>query len=565
MDRILHLGELGHFKEMLGTASPAVDIETGPTEKGYAVLGVGFGYPFSAGFVDLQTAFRLAQSIPPDTPRIFHNAKFDIKGLGVGNPLFRPLDDSMIAAHLLQYQGVGLSYLASWVLDQKLEDYKEVLARHSAVDLAGVPYEAMAQYCMDQVVATSRLMEEFAVGMRKEGLLKAYELELKIIPILAQMELDGVRVDREFLQSTQEGYSVQEMAIRKAIRDLSGDKLQNPNSHPQLREYLYKVLKLPVKGRTRKGRKPSTDDRALEKIKHLHPIVRLVQLMRQTAKNTDACVEILEKLDTDDRSRTNYSQVSVETGRLSSKNPSHHTVPKRRVSSKPIRKAFVAKEGCMLLVADKDQIELRIITEDSQDKRFLEVFNSGEDAHLATCMDVFGDSSRRFYGKMLNYSVVYGSGPGQVADQSKVGYAVGQRWLNKFFSVHKKLKQYSYDLAARAKEEGFVRTRLGRKRNMELFFRVSESDGRRKAVNTVTQGTAAEVIKEEMVRMQEYIEREGLETRMILQIHDELIFEVPHRELGEMKRAVGELMVTTYGRMRLPVTIKVGRSWGEAT
>ncbi|MDP3046312.1 MAG: DNA polymerase, partial [Chloroflexota bacterium] len=348
----------------------------------------------------------------------------------------------------------------------------------------------------------------------------------------------------------------------------------NINSTQQLASVLFEELKLDKARRTKTGY--STDSAVLEELRGKHPVVALILEHRQLTKLKSTYVDALPLLVDrhDGRVHTSYNQTVTSTGRLSSSDPNLQNIPIRTDLGKQVRAAFVAPPGSVLLAADYSQVELRILAHVSQDPTLLATFERGEDIHSATAAAIFDvpldqvTPAQRRVAKGINFGIVYGMGDYGLAQRTDLDQKDASRFIADYFGHHPGVKGYLDETKRLAKEQGYVSTLLGRRRYLPELKnpnRAVVAAAERMAVNMPIQGTAADIIKIAMVRLHKAIQERGLRSRMILQVHDELIFEVPEEELAAMKPLVQDLMENALPMsVHLKVDLAVGNNWGEA-
>lgn len=418
----------------------------------------------------------------------------------------------------------------------------------------------------DAVRAIAPLQRE---ELEKTGMNRLYyELEQPLSGVLADMEKQGIKVDSETIR--QLGKEL-EHGIETSVHEIykhAGTEF-NINSTKQLGEILFDKLGLPVIKKTKTGY--STDADVLEKLEPYHEIVPLILHYRQLAKLQSTYVEGLLKEIRPETGKihTYYRQTIAATGRLSSQFPNLQNIPIRLEEGRKIRKAFVPSEpGWYILAADYSQIELRVLAHISGDERLKEAFIHDMDIHTKTAMDVFGvpetqvDANMRRSAKAVNFGIVYGISDFGLSQNLNITRKEAAKFIEQYFDVFKGVRKYMDDIVMQARQEGYVKTLLERRRYLPEIKASNfnlRSFAERTAMNTPIQGTAADIIKLAMVRMQERLSEEGLKSRMLLQVHDELVFEVPEEELDVMKTIVPEVME---GALELDVPLKADVSYG---
>lgn len=577
----------------------ALDVETVED----IIVGIGIGTDeeaayFTKGDVVVGIACVARHCLQYGRTLVMHNGKSDVRALRATFPeqCSWPLKDwhewdTMVAANVLGYEDLDLQTRARddvhhyWV-----GKFSELVKEYGAKDLEGVPEHVVAEYNIGQVAATWALYEDYAPRIdSEEWSRKVFELECEIWPILVQMEENGFLIDRERLSKLREQYVMEAEGWIEALKVLSFQQIQNPNSPKQVKEFLYEWLghkKLGKQYESKKTGDPSTSERVLKKIKaapegSLPEYKWITPLLeaRQTIKLIGTyCDGIALRLDSEGRSHTTLSQTTADTGRLASRDPNHQNIPKRR--GPEIRRCFVAPPGHLLVAADMDQLELRIIAEEAQEQRMRKVFLEGGDIHQKTADEILMDPTKRFPAKILNYTIGYLAGAQQIADQIGCTLSRAQRYQATYFRSYSRLTDWIEEWDTRSRELGYTETWLGRRRDVSAIYKDPKKnygggtfkhiprlsfvgEGTRKAVNTRIQGTAAEIVKISMVKVENELRRLGLASRQLIQVHDEIVLEVPEEEIDVVKWILRKNMSTVYKSMPLPCTVKVGKNWGD--
>jgi DNA polymerase I len=400
----------------------------------------------------------------------------------------------------------------------------------------------------------------------------ARALELPLVPVLSRMEGFGVRVDQSVLKEISRDVDTQCAAQEAELQRLAGREF-NVNSNAQLAQVLYSELKLPVLKRGKTG--PSTDADVLEKLAEQHPLPRVLLEYRTLSKLKSTYLDALGPLIAiDGRLHTTFHQAATATGRLSSSDPNLQNIPIRTDVGRSIRRAFVADPGWKLLSADYSQIELRILAHIAEDPALLEAFRADEDVHVRTAAEVFGvpaeqvSSEQRRVAKMVNFGIAYGLSPYGLATRLDIPQEEAAAIIERYFARYTGIRRYLEETVARAKRTGVVETLFGRRRLMEDLHstnRATAQAAERAAINMPIQGTAADLIKMAMLRIDTEFRERGLRTRMLLQVHDELLLEAPEAELEEASVLVRSTMSGVASlRVPLRVDLGVGNNWAEA-
>jgi DNA polymerase-1 len=425
----------------------------------------------------------------------------------------------------------------------------------------------------ERAVVTRALAERQRERLEAEGLMRLFEeVELPLVEVLIELERAGVRLDVERLRAMSERIASEIGSLERQVWDLAGEEF-TIGSPQQLAAVLFDKLGLSKKRRGKTGF--STDARVLQAIRDEHPIVPAVEAWRELSKLKSTYLDALPELLADDgRLHTTFNQTATTTGRLSSTNPNLQNIPIRTEVGREIRACFVAEPGCKLISADYSQVELRILAHIAGEEVLKEIFRRGEDVHTATAAWILGEEAKgpdpgtRSKAKMVNYGIVYGLSAFGLADRLQIPQEEAQEFIDRYLERFPAVKRFIDKTIAGAIEEGYVSTLFGRIRRIpELRARQRQTRmlGERLAVNMVIQGTAADIIKVAMVRCRDALRAAGLETRLVLQIHDELLFEGPETEVEEACRIVEREMASAYELdPALAVDLGVGENWLEA-
>ena len=522
---------------------------------------------------------RLRDFLEAEKPRkVGHNIKYDLVLLRRHGYELRGLEgDTMVASYLLDptKKQHGLDDLAEEILGHEMISYREVTAELAkGQSFAHVPLKEAARYACEDAHVTYLLYEYFWPRLKEEGLWKLFEeMERPLIEVLAEMEMAGIRLDLPYLESLSRELAHKLRDLEEKIFALAGERF-NLNSSRQLAYVLFEKLKLPKRKRTPKRTAYSTDNEVLEELSSLHELPRLVLEYRTLAKLKSTYVDALPPLVHPETKRlhTSFNQTITSTGRLSSSNPNLQNIPVRGEMGPKIRRAFVPEEGWLFLSVDYSQIDLRVLAHYSKDKTLIEAFKRGEDIHKRTAAEIFGippelvTPEMRRMAKTINFGIVYGMSPYGLAKELKIGQKEAKAFIERYFARYPGVKAYMERIVAEAREKGYVTTLFGRKRplpDIKSPNRTAREFAERTAINTPIQGTAADIIKLAMIEI--YRALKGKRTRMLLQVHDELLFETPPEELEEICALVREKME---GIVKLEVPLKVnwatGKNWAEA-
>jgi len=515
----------------------------------------------------------------PTKNKIAQNFKYDYQVLKKYGVEVRGLVcDTMMASYLLEPAGThNLNFLAQTYLQHKMITYEEVTGGKKGISFAEVPLDQALEYSAEDADITLRLARLLLPKIREKKLETVFEkIELPLIPVLAHMELTGIRIDRPFLQVLQKDFGERMQVTQKKIYEEAGETF-NVNSPKQLSQILFEKLKLPVQRKTKTGY--STDVEVLTELAKVHPLPREILDYRSLSKLKSTYVDaLLELADAKtDRVHTSFNQTIAETGRLSSSDPNLQNIPIRTEEGKKIRAAFVAKEGSLLLSADYSQIELRVLAHLSKDPLLMEAFQKEEDVHRITASSLFGlpvpeiTEAMRAAGKTVNFAVIYGQTPFGLSGQLGIHPQKAKEYIDQYFEKYRGVQKYREEVLARARETQEVRTLYGRLRQVPDLLSKNpniRSFAERIAFNTVIQGTAADLIKLAMIRIDQEIRRQNLKSQMLLQVHDELVFEVLEEEMDLVESLVRQGMENVGAPQTGPLLLKVeigkGKTWAEA-
>ncbi len=479
--------------------------------------------------------------------------------------------------------------LLSYLLDASRREHGlEVLARERLnVELPALPAtggrkaRALKEYAPQELSAAygtrADAARRLAPGLWEEleamGLAKlARELELPLVPLLARMELAGVKVDTKVLAEISAKVGADCDQKVKHIHELAGTEF-NVGSNQQLADVLYDKLQLPVLKRGKTG--PSTDQEVLEKLAEKHPLPRAIIEYRSVSKLKSTYLDTLPELVAPDgRIHTTYHQAATATGRLSSSDPNLQNIPIRTELGLEIRRAFIAEEGHQLVSADYSQVELRLLAHIAEDPVLLEAFAHDEDIHSRTAAEIFGvpaeqvTRDQRRVAKTVNFGIAYGLSPYGLSTRLNIPEEEARDIIERYFTRYAGIKRYLDETVRVARERGYVETLFGRRRPMadlNAKNRQVVQAAERAAINMPIQGTAADLMKKAMLDVDAALKQRGLRTRMLLQVHDELLFEAPDAEVEAVKELARECM-SAVARYKVPLKVEVGagKTWADA-
>lgn len=508
---------------------------------------------------------------------IAHNAKFDAQVLqSEGLEIAATLDDSMLLSYIQNptRRSHGLDALAFELLGHTMIPYEEVTGKgQKAIGFAEVDTAQACRYSAEDADAAWRLFARLKEDVGEGELWTLYTtLERPLLPILQGMERAGVRVDRAALTRLSAEFDALLGETETRIYALAGENF-NIQSPPQLAQILFEKLGLPKGRKTKTGH--STDVDELERLAALHPLPRLVLDYRQSAKLRGTYTEaLLELVDRDDRVHTSFNQTVTLTGRLSSSHPNLQNIPVRTAPGRLIRSAFVPAPGCVFLSADYSQIELRLLAHISQDPLLVSSFMKGEDIHARTAAEVFGglpgmiDKEMRRRAKAINFGIVYGQTAFGLAESLGIPQREAKKYIEDYFARYAGVKRYIEEQQARAHAEKAVYTLWRRRIPVTAFEEGGAGQrqyGERVAINAPIQGSAADLIKRAMIDLDRALKRRGLKTRLLLQVHDELLLEAPAEELETARELLRKAMEGA-AELLVPLLaeVGVGASWNEA-
>jgi DNA polymerase-1 len=511
--------------------------------------------------------------------KIGHNLKYDLEVLKRFDLDLKGIHfDTMIASYLLNpsFRQHNLDYLALEHLDHKMIPITDLIGSgKKQKSFAQVTVKDACDYSCEDVDFTLRLKEAFSPKLSLLSLEKLFfEVELPLIEVLADMEMTGVSIDSTHLNKLSQQMLKQLDGLTSEIYDLAGREF-NINSPQQLSQVLFEDLKLSPVRKTAKKTGLSTDIGVLEILAKEHPLPGRLLEYRQLAKLKSTYVDALPKLVNNKTKRihTSFNQTVTATGRLSSSDPNLQNIPIRTDLGKQIRKAFIPwDKNHLLLSADYSQVELRILAHFSQDHTLLNSFKKGEDIHNRTASEVFGvridrvTPEQRAIAKTTNFAVIYGVSAYGLSQQTDMSVQEAAMFIDVYFKRYPKVKEYIEQMIQLTQEQGFVTTLLGRRRyipEINSSNRQKREFAERTAVNTPIQGSAADLIKVVMIDIHEVMRR--LKSKMILQVHDELVFDVHKNELDEVKEMVKDKMENTVDlEVPVKVDIGIGENWLEA-
>ena len=541
---------------------------------------VGHSYPGAPKQISLDIVLGALKPIMgnPAIRKIGQNIKYDLLVLGHYGLKVKGISfDTMIASYLLNpgKPSHGMDALALEYLNYKTITYAEVTGSgKKQIGFADVDVQTATRYSGEDADITLRLKETLAPLLREQNLERLFlDMEMPLMEVLADMERIGVKINADFLKLMSTKLGSEMAGIEKTIYEMAGTEF-NINSPKQLAEILFVKLGLTPTKKTKTGFSTNVD--VLEELAPVHPLPAEILKYRTLAKLKSTYIDALPLMINPKTGRlhTSLNQTVTATGRLSSSEPNLQNIPIRTDVGREIRQAFIAERGAILLSADYSQIELRVLAHMSGDPALIKTFQNNEDVHTRTASEIFGltpeeiTAEMRRKAKAVNFGIIYGISAFGLAQDIGVSNAEAKRYIDNYFARYPRVREFIDNTITEAKKNGYVSTLFGRRRFIPELASSSvavRNFGERMAINTPIQGTAADLIKLAMINIQKRLSRKDLRSQMILQVHDELVFEVPDEEIDKMKMLVREEME---GVLTLSVPIRVdmgmGKNWDEA-
>lgn len=512
--------------------------------------------------------------------KIGQNIKYDyivMKNYGV--ELKGEIFDTMVAHYLLQPDGHhNMDYLAEVYLGHKTISIENLIGAKgkNQRSMRDVPLVEICEYAAEDADITLRLKNVFEQKLKDESLEELfYKIEMPLVRVLGDMEIEGARIDTKTLSESSQILTQRAIEIENKIFELSGE-IFNVNSPRQVGEILFVKLKIDPKAKPSKQGGYSTSEEVLTKLINRHPIVSLILEYRGLKKLLSTYINALPELinTRTGKIHTSFNQTVTATGRLSSSNPNLQNIPIRDDNGKEIRKAFIPNEGELFFSADYSQIELRIMAHLSEDENMVAAFKSGEDIHAATAAKIFNipvsevTSDMRRKAKTANFGIIYGISAFGLAERLNISRSEAKALIDGYFISFPGVRKYMDKSIEIAREKGYVETITGRRRvlqDINSHNSIVRGYAERNAINAPIQGSAADIIKIAMIRIAKRIKEERLQSKMIIQVHDELNFSVPQNELEKIKEIVSYEMANAY-LMNVPLIADMGsgKNWLEA-
>jgi len=564
-----------------GAKEICLDTETTGTDPIKArLVGVSFSIKEGQGWYvpvyEKQEALELLRPIyeNPDIIKVGQNLKYDLQVLqNHGIELRDPMFDTMIAHYLLHPEmRHGMDYLAEAYLHYQTIHIDELIGTgKNQKSMAELSPEEVYVYACEDTDITLRLKNLFAPELEKEGLMKLFqEIEMPLMPVLAYMERNGVCIDTEGLRETSVLYSEEMQRIEEEIYQLAGVHF-NISSPKQVGEVLFDQMKITNKPKKTKTGQYATTEEILVSLKSKSPIVGKILEYRGLKKLLSTYIDALPELINPDTGHihTSFNQTVTTTGRLSSSNPNLQNIPVRDEQGKEVRKAFIPEAGQEFFCADYSQIELRIMAHLSGDENLIEAFNAGQDIHAATAAKIFHKaleevtSDERRKAKTANFGIIYGISAFGLAERLDVSRTEAKELIDGYFLTYPGVKEYMEKSIAMAREKGYTETIFKRRCYLPDINSNNANvrgNAERNAINSPIQGSAADIIKIAMIRVYQRMKAEGIRSKMILQVHDELCFTVLPEEKDRLQKIVVEEMQNAV-QMRIPLIADTG--WGS--
>lgn len=581
---------LGNFLTLLSKVRRlAVDTETTSLDVIEAeLLGVSFCWKEGeAYYVDLShnkgktwlkklVAFLAHHAVE----KLGHSMKYDYQVLKRAGATLHPLTfDSMIASYLLNpgARQHSLDNLAFTEFGYAMMPITDLIGKNgkNQLPMREVPVEKLGWYSAEDADFTFRLSRKLASELEEKKATGLFtKIEMPLIPVLAEMELAGVKIDVPFLKTMSQSVKKQLAKLEASIHKDAGTAF-NINSPIQLKEVLFETLNISTDGIGKTKTGFSTAAAELEKMQDAHPIIKKILEYRELEKLRSTYLEALPALVKKQTGRvhTDFNQAITSTGRLSSSNPNLQNIPIRTELGREIRKAFIADRGFRLVAADYSQIELRLAAALANDEKMLAAFRRGEDIHSRTAADIHGiplesvTKEIRRTAKEVNFGVLYGMGVYGLASRTGMSRDKAKQFIDRYFAVYKGVAAYVETTKALARSRGYAETLFGRRRyipDMASHNPQLRNAAERMAINMPLQGTAADLMKMAMIAIHQELSKVSAKSRMLLQVHDELVFEVPSADVKKVGKFVQETMETVE-KLDVPIVVDVsaGQSWGE--
>lgn len=569
------------------------DTETDSLEPLHAnIVGMSFSYKkreafFVATPADYEGAKAIVQEFKPffestEIEKVGHNIKYDIKVINRYDvEVLAPMFDTMIAHYLINPDSKqNMDFLSEYYLNYSPVSIETLIGKKGKTQrsMADLPPEEISDYACEDADITLQLKELLEPEIRKEHLKDLfYNMEMPLVTVLKCMEQEGIAIDSEGLRRYSKELEQSLIELDEKIKQEAGVDF-NIDSPRQLGEVLFDHMKISA-GKVKKTKtgQYATSEDILQKMRHEHPIIQMILDYRQLRKLKNTYVDPLPEMTdpVDGRIHTNYMQTVAATGRLSSNNPNLQNIPIRSEKGREIRRAFISRgKGYQLMAADYSQIELRIIAALSGDKNMIEAFRSGQDIHAATAAKVFHvpleevTRDQRSSAKAVNFGIIYGQSAFGLAQNLNISRTEAKQIIDSYFEQYPTIKSYMDGAVAQAREKGYVETIMKRRRylkDINSANAVVRGFAERNAINAPIQGSAADVIKLAMIAVHDAMKKDQLKSKMLLQVHDELVFDVHESEVDQLKALVKREMESAV-QLAVPmeVEMEIGDNWLDA-
>jgi DNA polymerase I len=581
------------IEKLSGHNTICFDTETTDVDANVAELvGMSFAVkPGEAWYVPVPANQDEAKSIVHEFKALFENEKIEKIGQNIkydaimlkwySVELKGTWFDTMVAHYLIEPElRHGMDYLAETYLKYQPVPIETLIGKKGVNQLSmrDISVERVFEYAAEDADITLQLRDYFAPKLKEEGLQELYEtMEEPLTKVLVDMEYEGINLDGEYLRKYSVDLGEEIAELEQKIQRDAGVRF-NIASPSQVGEVLFGRMEIPYRWRKTKTGKYSTDEAKLTELAIEHPFVADIMQHRGLSKLKSTYVDALpaQVNPKTGRIHSSFNQALAATGRLSSNNPNLQNIPIKTPEGRRVREAFIPRDdNHVLLSADYSQVELRIIAEISGDEAMLDAFQKGQDIHRATAARVYGvpfeevTGDQRRNAKTVNFSIIYGAGATNVSQQLGIKRSEAKVLIDNYFMQYKGLKKYMESTVEFARENGYVKTLLGRRRylrDIDSRNSLARSNSERVAINTPIQGTAADLIKVAMINIHKALKEKNLATKMILQVHDELVFDVPKEELETVKPFISGLMRHAIPNLKVPILVEmgVGKNWLEA-
>ncbi len=577
---------------IMAQKSVCFDTETDSLEPLHAnIVGMSFSYKAREAFYvatpnDFEGAKSIVEEFRPffesqEVEKVAHNIKYDIKvinryGVEVSGPMF----DTMVAHYLINPDSKqSMDFLSEFYLKYRPVSIETLIGKKgkNQKSMADLTPEEVSDYACEDADITWQLKEIFEPEIQKDHLKDLfYKIEMPLVSVLKSMEQEGISIDAEGLERYSEELEIDLVRLDESIKSEAGMDF-NIDSPKQLGEVLFDHMEIDTKAKKTKTGQYKTGEDVLQKLKHKHPIVQMILDYRQLRKLKNTYVDPLPTLrdPKDGRIHTNYMQTVAATGRLSSNNPNLQNIPIRSEKGREIRKSFISRgEDFQLMAADYSQIELRIIAALSEDPNMIEAFRSGQDIHAATAAKVFhvdiNDVSRdqRSSAKAVNFGIIYGQSAFGLSQNLGISRTEAKGIIDAYFAQYATIKDYMDNAVKGAREKGYVETIMKRRRylkDINSANAVVRGFAERNAINAPIQGSAADIIKVAMIQVDKAMQEANMKSKMLLQVHDELVFDVHKDEIAQLQELVKREMESAISiAVPMVVEMEVADNWLDA-